>query len=163
MVKIYSTQFLIKNSPSLSSCNLPRFVLHGTEFRVVFSSAVWFGTEFREFSTISISTEQNSELFSLPRKGSERNSASMLHFLIHGTEFRVVFSSTEGFGTEFREFLFRGTAGIPSEITICSVNSVFRGIIFLSEIPNPMYYAHDTGTPKIRIVNCKGNSMVFEN
>ncbi len=30
-----------------------------------------------------------------------------------------------------------GTAGIPSEITICSVYSVFRGIIFLSEIPNP--------------------------
>jgi hypothetical protein len=62
-------------------------------------------------------TEWNSELFSLPCKCSERNSASMLLFLIHGTEFRVVFSSAEGFGTEFREFLFRGTAGIPSEIT----------------------------------------------
>jgi hypothetical protein len=49
-------------------------------------------------------------MFSIPRKGSE---------------------------TEFREILFPGTAGIPSEITICSVNSVFRGIIFLSEIPNP--------------------------
>jgi hypothetical protein len=83
------------------------------------------------------STERNSELFSLPRKDSERNSASMLLFLIHGTEFRVVFSSAEGFGMEFREFLFRGTAGIPPEITIYSVNSVFRGIIFLSEIPNP--------------------------
>ncbi len=46
-------------------------------------------------------------------------------------------SSAEGFGTEFRGFLFRGTAGIPSEITMCSVYSVFRGIIFLSEIPNP--------------------------
>jgi hypothetical protein len=57
--------------------------------------------------------------------------------LFNGTEFRVVFSSTEGFGTEFRGFLFRGTAGIPSEITICSFYSVFRGIIFLSEIPNP--------------------------
>jgi hypothetical protein len=54
MVKIYSTQFLIKNSQSLSSCNLLRFVLHGTEFRVVFSSAEWFGTEFREFATISV-------------------------------------------------------------------------------------------------------------
>ena len=49
----------------------------------------------------------------------------------------VIFSSAEGFGTEFRDFLFRGTTGIPSEITSCSVNSVFRGIIFLSEIPNP--------------------------
>ncbi len=51
----------------------------------------------------------------------------------------VVFSSAEGFGTEFRDFLFRGITGIPSEITICSVYSVFRGIIFLSEIPNPKY------------------------
>jgi hypothetical protein len=53
-------------------------------------------------------------------------------------EFRVVFSSAEGFGTEFRDFLFRGTTGIPSEITICSVYSAFRGIIFWSEIPNPI-------------------------
>ncbi len=42
------------------------------------------------------SAERNSELFSLPRKGSERNSEN---------------------------FLFPGTAGIPSEITTCSVNS----------------------------------------
>jgi hypothetical protein len=83
------------------------------------------------------STERNSELFSLPLKVSEWNSEGSLLFLVYGTEFRVVFSSAEGFGTEFREFLFRGTVGIPSEITICSVNSVFRGIIFLSEIPNP--------------------------
>ncbi len=83
------------------------------------------------------STEQNSELFSLPLKGLEGNSESLLLFQFHGTEFRVVFSSAEGFGTEFREFLFRGTVGILSEITICFVNSVFRGIIFLSEIPNP--------------------------
>jgi hypothetical protein len=61
----------------------------------------------------------------------------LLLFLLHGTEFRVVFSSAEGIGTEFRDFLFRGTTGIPSETTICSVYSVFRGIIFLSEIPNP--------------------------
>jgi hypothetical protein len=61
----------------------------------------------------------------------------LLLLLFHGAEFRVVFSSAEGFGTEFRDFLFRGTYGIPSEITICSVNSVFRGIIFLAEIPNP--------------------------
>ncbi len=83
------------------------------------------------------STERNSELFSLPQKGSEQNYGCLFLFLVHGTEFRGVFSSTEGFGTEFRDFLFRGTTGIPSEITICSVYSVFRGIIFLSEIPNP--------------------------
>jgi hypothetical protein len=82
-------------------------------------------------------TERNSELCSLPQKGSEQNYESLLLYLCHGTEFRVVFSSAEGFGTEFRDFLFRGTTGIPSEITICSVYSVFRGIVFLSEIPNP--------------------------
>ncbi len=84
----------------------------------LFSSAEWFGTEFasifvprngitscflfrwrvrngiRRKCFYFCSTEQNSELFSLPRKDSERNS--------------------EG-------FLFRGTAGIPSEITICFV------------------------------------------
>ncbi len=36
-------------------------------------------------------------------------------------------------------FLFRGAAGIPSEIIIISVYSVFRWINFLSEIPNPIY------------------------
>ncbi len=47
-------------------------------------------------------TERNSELFSLPRNSSERNSESFLLFL------------------------FRGTAGIPSEITICSVYSALQ-------------------------------------
>ena len=56
------------------------------------------------------SMQWNSEHFYLPRNGSERNSES---------------------------FLFRGTAGIPSELAICSVYSVFGGIIFLSEIANP--------------------------
>jgi hypothetical protein len=52
--------------------------------------------------------EWNSEHFYLPQNGSERNSESIL---------------------------FRGTAGIPSELTICSVYSVFSGIIFLAELP----------------------------
>ncbi len=92
-------------------------------------------------------TERNSELCSLPQKGSEQNYGSLLLFLFHGTNFRVVFSSAEGFGTEFRDFLFRGTTGIPSEITICSVYSVFRGIIFLSEIPNPSPGSQGTSCP----------------
>ncbi len=54
---------------------------------------------------------QNSEYFSPLRNGSERNSEN---------------------------FLFRGTAGIPPEQTNCSVYSVFRRIIFLSEIANPI-------------------------
>ncbi len=62
------------------------------------------------------STECNSELFYLPRKGSKRNSES---------------------------FLFRGTAGIPSEI-----KSFFQYIpssseFFLSEIPNPKRKSHE--------------------
>jgi hypothetical protein len=61
---------------------------------------------------------QNSEHFSPLQKGSEWNSES---------------------------FLFRGTAGIPPEQTICPVNSVFRGIIFLSEIANP--YSFPTSHP----------------
>ncbi len=70
-------------------------------------------------------TERNSECISLPRNGSERNSESLLLFLFYGTELRVIFSSAEGFGTEFREhasifdprnripscFLFRGRVG----------------------------------------------------
>ncbi len=59
------------------------------------------------------STERNSELCSLQQKGSEQNYWSLLLFLFHRTEFRVVFSSAEGFGTECRDFLFRGTTGIP--------------------------------------------------
>jgi hypothetical protein len=88
MVKIYSIQFLIKNSSSLSSCILPWFVLHQTEFRVVFSSAKWFGTD----------------------------SKGLLLFLFNGTEFRVIFSSAEGFGTKFGWYasIFVPRNGIPS-------------------------------------------------
>ncbi len=59
------------------------------------------------------STERNSDFFSFRRKGSERNS---------------------------ERFLFRGTAVIQSEMIICCVYSIFHGIIFLSEIPNPSHY-----------------------
>ncbi len=88
------------------------------------------------------STERNSELCSLPQKGSEQNYGSLFLFFVHGTEFPLVFFSAEGFRTEFRDFLFRGTTGISSEITICSVYSVFCGIIFLAEIPNPTWTKH---------------------
>jgi hypothetical protein len=55
------------------------------------------------FSLLRNGSERNSELFSLPLKGSEGNSESLLLLLFRGTEFRVVFSSAEGFGREFRE------------------------------------------------------------
>jgi hypothetical protein len=81
------------------------FLIHGMKFRVVFSSTDWFRMEFREFASIFVtwngipsislfrgmirngiprvclnfcSTVQNSEHFSLPRNGSERNSESFL-------------------------------------------------------------------------------------
>ncbi len=56
-------------------------------------------------------TEMNSGLCSLPRNGSEWNSENL-----HGTEFRVVFSSADGFGTELWEFasIFVPRNGIPS-------------------------------------------------
>ncbi len=98
---------------------------------------LWFGTAFWEFFSIFCCTERNSELCSLLWNGSERNSENLHLFWFHRTEFRVVISSAEGFGTEFRDFLFHATTGIPWEITICSVYSVFRRIIFWSEIPNP--------------------------
>jgi hypothetical protein len=64
--------------------------MDGKEFRVVFSSAEWFGTEFRECASTV--------------------------FWFHGTEFRDVFSSAEGFGTELWDFasIFVPRNGIPS-------------------------------------------------
>jgi hypothetical protein len=41
------------------------------------------------------------EQVSLPRNGLERNSDSLLLYFFYGTEFRVFFSSAEGFGREF--------------------------------------------------------------
>ncbi len=62
------------------------------------------------------STERTSELLSLLLKSSEGNSESLLLFWFHGTEFRVDFSSAEGFGREFWEFasIFVQRNGIPS-------------------------------------------------
>jgi hypothetical protein len=62
------------------------------------------------------STERNSGLFSLPLKSSEGNFESLFFIWLHGTEFRVVFSSAQGFGREFREFafIFVQRNGIPS-------------------------------------------------
>jgi hypothetical protein len=76
----------------------------------------WFGTAFREFISIFCCTERNSELCSLPRNDSERNSENLHLFWFHGTEFRVVFSAAEWFGTDLWEFasIFVPRNGIPS-------------------------------------------------
>jgi hypothetical protein len=49
-------------------------------------------------------SERNSELFSLPRNCSDRNSDNLHLILFYSKEFRAFFSSVERFGTEFREF-----------------------------------------------------------
>ncbi len=106
--------------------------MHGKEFRVVFSSAVWFGTEFRECASTV--------------------------FWFHGTEFRDVFSSAEGFGTESWDFasifvprnripsyfLFRGRVrnGIPRfSVPRNSRNSVGNNHLFrLFRLPRNNFF-----------------------
>ncbi len=127
--------FLPRNGSERNSESLLLFLFHETEDLKKGQGGAGCESPAQRFLVAPYSVI--SELFSLPLKDSEGNSESLLLLLFHGTEFRVVFPSAEGFGTEYRKFLFRGTVGIPSEITICSVYSVFRGIILLSEIPNP--------------------------
>ncbi len=62
------------------------------EFSVPQNSS--FLTLFLKFWAATFCSEQ----VSLPRNGSERNSDSLFLYLFHGREFRVVFSSAEGFG-----------------------------------------------------------------
>ncbi len=108
------------------------------------------------------SKEPKSELFNLPLKSSEGISESLVLFWFHGTEFRVVFSSLEGFG--FQEFAslfvkrnrilscFLFTEGFGTEFWELSVprnsrnsvrnNHLFRLFrlpwnYFSVEIPNP--------------------------
>ncbi len=87
-----------------------------------FSSAEWFGTEFRQFASIFFPWNgiPSCFLFRLRiRKGILR---VFFYFCIHGKEFRVVFYSAEVFGREFREFasIFVQRNGIPSSF-------LFRG------------------------------------
>jgi hypothetical protein len=108
--------------------------------------------------------ERNSELCSLPRNGSEWNFENLHLFCFHGTEFRVMFSSVIGFGTELCEFasIFGSRNGIPGYFLFSGKvrngiprfsapqnnrnsvgnNHLFRLFrlprnYFLSEIPNP--------------------------
>jgi hypothetical protein len=75
-----------------------------------------FGTTFRVFVSIFVAQKRipSRVLFrGMVRNG---NSESLFLFWFHGTEFRVVFSSAEGFGTELWEFasFFVPRNGIPS-------------------------------------------------
>jgi hypothetical protein len=99
----------------------------------------------RFFYSRQCSTERNSELFSLLRNGSERNSESFASIFVplYGIPSIFLF---RGMGSERNAeiFAFGGTGGIPLEETNFSAYSVFRGIIFLSEIANPSVSSHRT-------------------
>ncbi len=101
---------------------IPRvcFFFVSMEFRVLFSSAEWFWTEFGK----SIFAPQNEipSCFFFRRRVQDGIKGGCFYFC-----------SLERNSESFR---FRVTSSIPSEITICSVYFVFRGIIFLSEISN---------------------------
>ncbi len=130
---------LPQNGSEWNSESLFLFLFHGTEFWVVFSSAERFGRESRELASISG-----------PRTGIP--SCFLFHWRVRKgiPRFYFYFWSTIGIPSCF---LFRGrvrnlkfsvprnsrNSGIPSEITIYFIYSVFREIIFLSEIPHPRY------------------------
>ncbi len=108
---------------------LPRFVQSGFLCRgmvrngilscFLFRWRVWKGIP--RVCFYFCSAEWNFELFSFPLKGSERK--TLLLFLFRGTEFRVVFSSAEGFRAEFWEFSVLRNSRNSVAITTCSVNS----------------------------------------
>jgi hypothetical protein len=110
-------------------------------FRAFFSSADLFGTEFREIS--------------VPRNGSERNSESLLLCLSMVQNSEHSSPLRNGSERNSEGFLFRRTDGIPPEQTNCSVYSVFRGIIFLSEIANPLAsFHHKTNHAPLTLSSC---------
>ena len=110
--------FLSDTASERNSESLVLFLFHVTEFRVVFSSAEWFWTEFLELASIFV-----------PRTG------------IQG------FDSAEGFGTKFREFasIFVPQNGIPSSF-------LFRGRV-------------RNGIPRVSVPrnsrNSVGNNQLF--
>jgi hypothetical protein len=79
----FRTEKILRNT--VDSELFPLFCGRKCPFRVTPSSST-----FREFASIFCSIEWNSELFSLPRNGSEWNSKRLLLFLFHGMEFTVV-------------------------------------------------------------------------
>ncbi len=111
--------------------------LHSILSSFLFRRMVWKGIP-RVFFYFCF-TERNSELFSLPPKGSEGKSESLLLFLFNGKEFRDVSPSAEGFGTEFPGLSVQRNSLNSVGNNHCSVYSVFRGIIFLPEIPKPKW------------------------
>jgi hypothetical protein len=98
--------------------------------------------------------ERNSELFSLPGNGSERNSERLLLILFHGTEFRAFFSFADRFGTEFREFSVprnsRNSAGTNQLFRLFYLprnNFFFRKLPTLHLVPRSHFLIHGPTKP----------------
>jgi hypothetical protein len=112
----------------------------GTEFQVVVSSAEWFGTEFQVFAYIFVPWNGIPSCFLF--RGMVQNGIRSVCFqfcsMVQNSEH--FFPLQNGSERNSKNILFRGTAGIPPEQTNCSVYSIFRGIIFLSENANPRGY-----------------------
>jgi hypothetical protein len=86
------------------------FLFLGKEFRVVFSSAEWFRTEFRAFASNFV------PWYRIPS----------------------IFSSAERFGAEFREFpVPRNSRNSAGTNQLFRLFRLPRNIFFLSEIANP--------------------------
>ncbi len=68
----HGTEFRVRNGLEQNSKCWLLFLFHGTEFRVVFSSAEWFRTEFREFASIFVLSERNSECITASRSESHQ-------------------------------------------------------------------------------------------
>ncbi len=106
LLPVHSARFLTRTGGF--SCHFSTFVSYVHSFNV--------SDLFSHIQTTFNSSERNSELCSLPRNGSERNSENLHLFWFPGTEIQVVFSSVEEFGTELWEFasIFGLRNGIPS-------------------------------------------------
>ncbi len=110
-----------------------------TKFLVIVSSAEWFGTEFQVFAYIFV--PRNGIPSCILFRGMVQNGIPSVCFKFfsmvqNSQHFSPLWNDSEW---NSENFLFRGTAGVPPEQTNYSVYSVFRGIIFWSEIAIPRH------------------------
>jgi hypothetical protein len=104
MKKLILQKFLVQQT-ELTPCFPPRHALERKTYCTLRECATQPVPHWLPPPRVGVAAwERNSELFSLLRNGSERNSEGLLLILFHGTEFRAFFSSAGWFGTEFREF-----------------------------------------------------------
>jgi hypothetical protein len=89
------------NASEWNSKGLLLFLFHGTEFQVVFSSAEWFRTEFRECASIVVTRNRIPSIFLF--RGMVQNEIQRVCFYFVQL-YRTFFYSKEWFGPEFLKF-----------------------------------------------------------